>query len=196
MKRGYARVSTLEQDLGRQIQALQQYGCEKIYQDKVSGTKTTRDGLDAMIADIQPGDVVTVQKIDRLCRSMRHLLTLIDKFEEKGATFISLTENFDNSTAIGKMMIQMIGAFAELERNMISERTINALKHKKSIGVVLGKPGLTAATIQAVNDLYLEGKSQADIARQLGISSKSVFRIVNKKHSTNKNNCIDLQTLT
>lgn len=180
MKRGYARVSTLEQDLGRQIQALQNAGCEMIYQDKITGSTIARDDLNRMIQDLQPGDVVVVQKLDRISRSLRDLLNLIDIFDQKQVNFMSLGDNFDNSSPIGRMSLQILGVFAEFERAMIKERTKNALSHKKAQGVVLGRPNKfnNPDTVERVKELRAGKRSIHGIARDLNISIPTVYKIL------------------
>lgn len=137
---GYARVSTEGQDLTRQIEALRGAGCLIIYEEKESGGKEDRPELLKMLKELQPGDCVVIQKLDRLGRSLSHLLKLIEGFKRDGVHFKSLTDNFDTTTTQGIFIFQIMAAVAELERSMIRERTKDALRVKKLNGVKLGRP--------------------------------------------------------
>ena len=123
MKIGYARVSTDDQDLGRQLQALRKAGCKMIFQENVSGANRNRPELDKMLAKLRPGDVIVIQKLDRLGRSLQHLIELVDHFRENKVGFVSLSDNFDTTTSQGKLLFNIMGAIAEFERDLISERT-------------------------------------------------------------------------
>ena len=183
MKRGYARVSTLDQDLGRQVQALKDYGCEEVYMDKISGTKIQRESLDKMLSDLKPGDTVVVMKVDRLGRSLRHLLALVDEFKARGCDFISLGDNFDTSSAIGRMAMQIVGVFAEFERSMISERTISGLAHVKAMGKTLGPP-IKTNNVELLNKvvmMYESKESITSIAKLNSLSIPTVRRILKKQ---------------
>lgn len=138
----YARVSTDEQDLNKQLYALKEY-CNrnnheifKVYFDVCSGTKTSRNSFNLMLKDMREfkfsGIVVT--KLDRLSRSLKHFLGLIDEFRSKGVHFIAITQNIDTSSSIGNLQLQIMGAFAEFERNIISERTKEGLVRAKNVG--------------------------------------------------------------
>ena len=135
----YARVSTSEQRLVLQTQARTAAGADKIFEDQgVSGTKTSRPGLDAALAYLRDGDVLTVWRLDRLGRSTLHVLALIQELGERGVGFRSLTENVDTTTPAGRMMMQMVGSFAEFERAMIRERTSAGLAQARAEGRVGG----------------------------------------------------------
>jgi len=137
---GYARVSTEGQDLTRQIEALRVVGCDLIYEEKISGGKEDRPELLKMLEELKAGDCVVIQKLDRLGRSLSHLLKLIEGFNRDGIHFRSLTDNFDTTTSQGIFIFQIMAAVAELERSMIRERTKDALRVKKANGVKLGRP--------------------------------------------------------
>ena len=137
---GYARVSTEDQDLRRQIAALKEVNCDEIFQEKISGKKHSRPELDKLLARLQRGDLIIVHKLDRLGRSLSHLLRLVEEFRARGVNFKSLNDNFDTTTSQGIFIFQIMGAFAELERNMISERTRDGLRLRKSLGQRLGRP--------------------------------------------------------
>jgi DNA invertase Pin-like site-specific DNA recombinase len=131
---GYARVSTHEQTLALQQDALQKAGCSKIFTDTASGAKTERQGLEAALSYVRSGDSLVVWRLDRLGRSLPHLITTMTSLEEQGIGFKSLTENIDTTTSGGKLIFHIFGALAEFERNLIRERT---------------QAGLTAATARA-----------------------------------------------
>ncbi len=120
---GYARVSKTEQHLELQLDALNKAGCEQIYTDKITGSKTERKGLDEALSHLRKGDTLVVWRLDRLGRSLKHLIETLTDFREKGIEFKSLTENIDTSTPTGMLMFHLIGALAEFERNLIRERT-------------------------------------------------------------------------
>jgi DNA invertase Pin-like site-specific DNA recombinase len=176
MKIGYARVSREDQELGRQIKALQEYGCEVIYTDKISGTKASRPDLDKMREALKPGDIVVVQKLDRLGRSMLNLLSLIDEFNKNKVGFISLTDNFDTNTPVGMLVFHMVAAFARFERDLISERTKNGLAFAKSKGVKLGKAPMSDDIINKAKALEAEGLKVKDIAAIMGVSRPTVYK--------------------
>ena len=138
---GYARISTIDQNLDLQIDALTEEGCEKIYRDEgVSGAKTKRPGLQKALKALKPNDVLVVWKLDRLGRSMRHLIEITSTLEEKQIGFCSLSDAIDTSTPGGKLYFHLMGAFAEFERNLISERTKAGMAAAKARGVRIGRP--------------------------------------------------------
>lgn len=141
MRVGYARISTVEQNLDLQIDALQAAGCDRIYRDEgLSGAKTRRPGLDKALNVLKQDDVLVVWRLDRLGRSMRHLIELTSVLESKGVGFQSLSDAIDTSTAGGRLYFHLIGAFAEFERNLISERTKAGMAAAKARGVKMGRP--------------------------------------------------------
>ena len=132
---GYARVSKAEdQDTAPQIEAVHAAGCQRVYEERVSGGRWDRPELHRLLDRLAPGDVLTVWKLDRLSRSLKDLLLILDKVEKAGAGFRSLTENIDSTTASGRMMMQMLGAFAEFERAMVRERTQAGLRSARAQG--------------------------------------------------------------
>jgi DNA invertase Pin-like site-specific DNA recombinase len=120
---GYARVSTGEQDTALQLDALQKAGCEKLFEDKASGVKTDRPGLTDAISYVRDGDTLTVWKLDRLGRSMKHLIEIVTELEAKGVGFRSITENIDTTISGGRLVFHLFGALAQFERDLIRERT-------------------------------------------------------------------------
>lgn len=120
---GYARVSTLEQTLDRQQNALSQAGCVRVFTDTISGAKAERVGLSAVIAYLRPGDTLVVRRLDRLGRSLQHLIETITALDTRGVGFQSLTEHIDTTTSSGKLIFHLFGALAEFERDLVRERT-------------------------------------------------------------------------
>ncbi len=140
MKIGYARVSTGDQDLNSQVQLLEREGCEIIYRETVSGKRKDRPELMKMLSTLMGGDVVIVCKLDRLGRSLHHLLGIIETFKKNLVGFKSLGESMDTTTAQGMMLFGIFGVIAEFERSLISERTKSSLQYIKSQGRRLGPP--------------------------------------------------------
>ena len=138
MKRGYARVSTTEQDTSLQLAALRGYGCDVIYEDEISAVKH-RPQLERLLAEIGAGDELVIYKLDRVVRSMKHLLQIIEHLESRKARLRSLTEPINDETPAGRLMIQMLGAFAEFERGLICERVIAGQVEAVKRGVKFGK---------------------------------------------------------
>ena len=135
MKIGYARVSTVDQSLDLQNDGLKKAGCEKIFTDHgVSGAKTERPGLDKALDQIRKGDTLVIWKLDRLGRSLSHLLSIIEDLKQKGVDFASIQDGFDTSTASGKMVFSVIGAMAEYEKNLTRERTMAGLASARARG--------------------------------------------------------------
>jgi DNA invertase Pin-like site-specific DNA recombinase len=140
---GYARVSTYEQSLDLQIDALEKIGCKKIYADKVSGVKAERVELDKLKESLREGETVVVWKLDRMSRSLRDMIDIIKFFESKKVGFRSLTENIDTTTPSGKLIFHIFGSMAEFERDLIRERTLAGLATARSRGRNGGRPKST-----------------------------------------------------
>ncbi len=181
---GYARVSKDEQDTALQLDALKRAGVGKVYQEKRSGGSTVhRLELARMLDQIRPGDVVTVYKMDRLARSLRDLLQILDTIEHRGASFRSLTESINTATPSGRMMMQMLGAVAEFERGIIRERSIAGVRAAVERGAVLGRPRAfkTPSEEAAAVRLVTTGKySLGEVARRYGCHLSSVKRAVRR----------------
>jgi len=155
MKIGYARVSTQEQNKELQFDALKAVGCERIFDDQVSGAKTDRPGLAAALTYVRPGDSLVVWRLDRLGRNLKHLIEVVEDLESRGVGFITLQEGFDTSTTGGKMVFQIFGALAEFERNLIRERTLAGLTAARARGRKGGpKNKLSAEQIVTLNNMY------------------------------------------
>ncbi|MYY44361.1 MULTISPECIES: recombinase family protein [Weeksellaceae] len=180
---GYARVSTLEQNITTQLEILRDNGCEKTFTDIASGIREDRAGLNEMLSYLRRGDIILVYKIDRIFRSLKNMIELIEKFNEKGVLFKSLTEPaFDTTSANGKFIIQIFGAVAEFERNLISERTKSGLEGARKRKKLLGRPkGPSQGSIekyQFAKHLYDNKNIPIDKAcKQAGISKATFYRI-------------------
>ena len=185
---GYARVSTAEQNLSTQIQLLKDYGCEKIYTDIASGVRDDRKGLQDLLSFARKDDIVVVYKTDRIFRSLKNMIDLIDRFNSIGVKFKSLTEPaFDTTSANGKFIIQIFGAVAEFERNLISERTKAGLEGARRRNKLLGRPkGATPLSVdkyQYAKHLYDNKNMPIDKAcKQAGLSKATFYRIDKEKN--------------
>ena len=140
MRIGYARVSTQEQETRAQLDALAKAGVEFVHEEKRSGATLRRPVLDKLLRNLKRGDTLVVYKLDRIARSLKHLLGIIERLQDHGANFESLTEHIDTNTPSGRLMLQMPGAFAEFEREMIRERTRAGMQAAKRRGIRLGRP--------------------------------------------------------
>lgn len=177
MEIGYARVSTGDQNLDLQEQALSSTGAAHIFTDRVSGVVTSRPGLDKALAALTTGDVLAVWRLDRLGRSLSHLITLVHDLGERGIGFRSLTEGIDTTTAQGKLVFHMMGALAKFERALISERTRAGLQAAKARGERLGrKPALIASQVEHARKLIQSGERPADVARSLQVGRATLYR--------------------
>lgn len=181
---GYARVSTKSQDDRVQIDALEKHGCNMIYHEKASGGRWNRPELKIMLGKLRDGDQVVVWKLDRLSRSLKDLLTIIEAIEKSGAHFKSITESIDTGSAAGKMMMQMVGSFAEFERAMLKERTLAGLQAARKEGRIGGRrPKLTSHQQREVVQLVSTGqKSAADAARLFRVHPSTVTRLLATKN--------------
>lgn len=178
---GYARVSTADQDLGPQLAALRGAGVEDghVFTDHVSGARAQRPGLDAVMANLVRGDVLVVWKLDRMGRSLSHLVHTVEELGERGVGFRSLTEALDTSSASGRLLLHIVGAMAEFERELVHERTMAGLALAKANGKQLGRRStIPAVRAQEVLDLHRAGKSQAEISERLAMKRSTVGRIV------------------
>lgn len=178
---GYARVSKGEEQSNMaQCRALEAAGCRRVFEETASGGRWDRPRLQEMIAQLREGDVVVVWKLDRLSRSLKDLLHIMDRIEAAGAGFRSLTEAIDTTTAAGRMMMQMVGSFAEFERAMIRERTSAGLARARAEGRIGGRrPKLAETQRREIAESVASGrKSGAEMARLYGVSEPTVSRIV------------------
>ena len=175
---GYARVSTDDQNLDAQIDALKVAGAERIFADKISGAKRDRPELGKLLDQLRPGDVVVVAKYDRLARSLRDLLDLVEAIKERGAGFRSLAEDIDTTTPAGRLVFHVFASIAQFERERIAERTKEGLHAAKARGRVGGRPtALTAAQKAEVRRMRDdEQRAISEIARLFKVSERTVRR--------------------
>lgn len=183
---GYARVSTIDQNLDLQLDALRNQGCEKLFEDKINGSKLNRPGLSKALEELRKGDTLVVWKLDRLGRTLRNLIELINDLQEKGIMFQSIKDGIDTSNSIGQFFFHITGAFAELERNLIRERTKAGLDAARARGRKGGrKPSLNTKQIQMMLEIYnARSTSVAEIHAQFKISRKTFYRYVEKSKIT------------
>jgi len=182
MRIGYARVSTHEQNLDLQIDALEKVGCEKNFQEKVSGTKAERPKLNEMLEYARSGDTIVIWKLDRLGRSLKHLIEIVSDLQAKNIELISLHENIDTSTASGKLIFSIFGALAEFERDIIIERTLAGLAAARARGRVGGrKKVLDSKKTEMLKKLSQDRTiSVSDICKQFKISRASYYNYIKK----------------
>jgi DNA invertase Pin-like site-specific DNA recombinase len=174
---GYARVSTHDQTLNLQQDALQKAGCNKIFTDTASGAKTERKGLEEALRYVRTGDTLIVWRLDRLGRSLPHLITTLTGLEEGGIGFKSLTENIDTTTCGGKLIFHIFGALAEFERNLIKERTQAGLTAARARGRRGDRPKvLTGRQLSVAQDLYARRHPITEILQTLKISKATLYR--------------------
>ena len=177
---GYARTSTVEQEAGFDAQRrdLVAVGCEKVFAEQVSSV-AQRDQLQACLDYARDGDVIVVTKLDRLARSMAHLLDIVARIEGKGASLRILAMNLDTTTATGKLMLNVLGSVAEFERSMMLERQREGIAKAKTEGKYKGRAPTARAKADEVRKLLADGVGPVEIANQLNISRSSVWRISN-----------------
>jgi len=182
MKIGYARVSTLEQNLDLQIDALGKEGCKKVITDKISGSVAERKGVLKLKEDLREGDTLVVWRLDRLGRSLKDLIKWVEWFEEKGVIFKSLQESIDTATSTGKLVFHIFGALSEFERNLIRERSSAGVEAARSRGRQGGRPlKLKPEKRQLAVDLYQGQKhSIKQICEMVGISKPTLYKYVDR----------------
>lgn len=179
---GYARVSTQDQGAAAQIAALEAAGCERVFQEKASGGRWDRPELHRLLGQLRNGDVLVVWKLDRLSRSLKDVLAMMEKVDQAGAGFRSLTEAIDTTSPAGRMMMQIVGTFAEFERAMLRERTRSGLDAARTQGRIGGRrPKLKAHQQQEIVLLVSSGqKTAADAARLFNVHPSTVSRILRR----------------
>lgn len=178
---GYARVSTAHQKLDSQLDALNEYGVDKIYQEYDSGRNKNRVVLEELLAQLKSGDTLVIFKLDRLARGTQHLLKLLEDFEERQINFVSIQNHIDTTTPMGKLIFTIMGAFAEMEAALIRERVLAGLKTARSKGVKLGRPSITNQIDEAI-ELYMDTDlTTQEIVAQSGVSVATLYRHINKR---------------
>jgi DNA invertase Pin-like site-specific DNA recombinase len=183
LKIGYARVSTGLQNLNLQEDRLNQYGCEKIFSDHISGAKSKRPGLDRAIEFARSGDTIVVWRLDRLGRNMADLITLVNELNNRGVSFHSLEENITmvKSSSTGQLLFHLFAAFAEFERNLILERSSAGRISARARGRYGGRPEkLNKQDLKLLKTLYDNGTPIKTIAEQWKVSRTTIYRYLNK----------------
>src|SRR3954451_17779654 len=179
---GYARISTLDQTLALQQDALTAAGCEQLFTDTASGSLAERPGLTQALSHLRPGDTLVVWRLDRLGRSLSHLIETVRKLQERGIGFRSLQEQIDTTTSGGKLVFHVFGALAEFERDLIRERTHAGLRAARARGQLFGRP--KALSSQQVKQLQTLAKDDhntvTEICGTVGISRATYYRYVGK----------------
>jgi DNA invertase Pin-like site-specific DNA recombinase len=178
MKIGYARMSTVEQNLNLQTDALERAGCRKIFTDTASGSIDCRRGLIDTIEFCREGDSLVVWKLDRLGRSLRHLIDTVNKLQSNGVEFVSLQESVDTTTSGGKLVFHVFGALAEFEREMIRERTKAGLRAARARGRMNGRPKkLSSQQIKIAKKLMGDKETKVfDISKTMNVSRSTLYR--------------------
>ncbi len=179
---GYARVSTKDQNLDAQIDALKAAGCERIFQEKESGTKDNRPEREKLLSQLRPGDTVIIYKFDRFGRSFKDLIEKAETLREMDVSFVSLKDGIATNTPAGKLQFNVFAAMAEFERDMIRERTMAGLEAARARGRVGGaKPKLTPKQQKDVTDAYNKGGiSVNQLASSFGVSRNTIYNVVNQ----------------
>ena len=176
---GYARVSTQDQHLELQREALVKAGCQKVFEDKVSGTRADRPGLAKALEMLREGDALVVWKLDRLGRSVKQLVDLIGELRQQGVQFKSVTDAIDTGTPSGRFCFHVMASLSEMERELIVERTRAGLEVARQLGRKGGrKPKMTGSKIASARKLLASGVPPKDVASNLGVSIPTLYRWV------------------
>lgn len=184
MKIGYARVSTNDQDTQLQIDALKAAGCERIYEEKQSGAKKDRPELQQCLKSLREGDILIVWKLDRLGRSLQHLIELVTDLENRQIGFQSLTENIDTTSPTGKLIFHIFGSLAEFERGLIRERVKAGLAAAKKKGKKFGRPeALNEKDKEMALAMFNGGATKIDIARHFNVTRQTIYSLL-KEYDT------------
>ena len=183
MNIGYARVSTQDQTVNLQRDALERIGCTKIFTDIISGSATERKGLDEALDYVREGDTLVVWKLDRLGRSLKHLIETVTDLSNRNIGFKSITENIDTTTSGGKLVFHIFGALAEFERDIIRERTNAGLTAARARGRLGGRPKVLTPKQQSIAQALYDDKNNSisDICKTLNISRATLYRFIKTK---------------
>lgn len=193
---GYARVSTEGQELTVQLEQLAAAGADKIFQEKASGVKEDRPQLAALIEYVREGDTVVVCKLDRIARSTKHLLHIVEGLESKKVAFQVLNINLDTSSPTGKLMLSMLAAIGQFEREMMLERQREGIKVAKSRGAYTGRQPTARNQSDKVLALLAEGKTKQAAAVEVGISIASVYRIARGGNTDGESNSMSSRDMS
>ena len=184
---GYARVSSIAQNLDRQIDNLTARGCERIYQEKMTGTTSARPELERMFDALRTGDMLVVDSFSRLSRSTKDLLEMVERLQTMGVNLVSLKEKLDTSNANGKLMLTMLSALSQFERDIIAERTIDGLKAARARGRKGGRPKVDAKAVNQALKLYdAQAMSVKEISKATGVSTATINRRLKERKTTEK----------
>ena len=182
---GYARVSSREQNLDSQLDMLQAAGCERIFEDKVSGVKESRPEWDRLLEFLRPGDTVVVAELSRMTRSLMHLLSLVKVFEEREVQIVSLREHLDTTTATGRAFLSIIGAINQMERELKSERAAAGRSAARARGRSGGRPRTDLGKLENARVLYENsGASSSKVCTTFGISRRTFFNYLAERRKT------------
>lgn len=182
-KIGYARVSTRDQNLNSQIDVLNEYGCKRIFSEKVSGRKYKRTELDKCLDYLREGDTLVITKLDRLGRTTKQLIELSQYLDKKDIDLEIIDMNINTKDAMGKMFFTMMSAFAELEANLLSERTKKGLESARSRGRMGGRPKIPQEKEKMIISLYNSKQHTInDIIKMTGISKGTIYNVINKQN--------------
>jgi len=179
---GYARVSTQQQDLARQLDMLKPYNCTEVLTEKMSGTKAERPELGRLKDKARPGDSIVIESFSRLGRSTKDLIELVEYFENKGVKIISVKENFDTATPQGRLMLTVFQAFSQFERDLIAQRTKEGLESARTRGRKGGRPKIKDSRIAKALKLYDSKEySISEIVEMTGVSQATLYRYKNRQ---------------
>lgn len=185
---GYARVSTKQQNLELQLASLQKYGCDKIFSEKISGDfrkKNNREQLDKLLSVIKKGDTLVVWKLDRLARTLLQTINILEHLEHNGINFISITDNFDSTSAWGRALMYMAAVFAQLEVELTRERTIEGLEAARRRGHIGGRKGLSKVVQSTMYQMYYSGDYTINqICEECHISATTLYKYIHKYNNT------------
>lgn len=174
---GYARVSTSDQNLALQKDALEKEGCVRVFEDEMTGTRADRPGLQQALSHLREGDTLVVWKLDRVGRSLKHLVDFVSKLEGRGIEFRSLTESINTTNPMGKFFFHIMAALAQMERDLIVERTKAGLEAARARGKQGGRPRkLDRDKLDHIRKLLKEGKQVKDVAHLLGVARSTIYR--------------------
>lgn len=175
-KIGYARVSTTGQNLDSQMDALKEFGCVKVFTDKGSSVLSQRQGFEKLVEYLREGDILVITELSRMTRSLKHLLTVVEDFEKSGIHLVSLRENIDTKTATGRCFLSIVGAIAQMERELKRERTQAGREAAKARGRTGGRPKTNPQKLQQARILYENSdQSATQICKAVGIGRRTLF---------------------
>ena len=180
-KIGYARVSTTSQNLDSQLDILKNAGCSKIFTDKISGTSSERKGWNELLNYVRPKDKIVVTELSRMTRSLNHLLETVKVLEKKGVELISIKENIDNSTAIGRAFLHIMGSIHQMEKELKAERAAAGRISAKARGRVGGRPPTDPEKLEQARILYINSEKTAiEVCSSVGVGRRTFFKYIAK----------------